>query len=63
MTCLCIHQCVQFVHPAHVQVFKDIEAADVDMLLPGSVARFSWFDYAMIWAPVLFGLGEWSRRH
>jgi len=30
----------------------------VDMLLPGSVAKFSWFDHIMIWAPILFGLGS-----
>ncbi|KAI8466637.1 MAG: hypothetical protein J3K34DRAFT_395497 [Monoraphidium minutum] len=32
------------------------EVSNTDMLLPGSVARFSWLDWALIVGPVAFGL-------
>jgi len=40
----------------HHHPSQAIEAADTDMLLPGSVVKFSVFDWFLIWAPVLFGL-------
>ncbi|GBF98601.1 hypothetical protein Rsub_11326 [Raphidocelis subcapitata] len=48
-------------HPFRQRVIKagrsrDIELSDCDMLLPGSVAKFTWVDQVMVWAPVLFGL-------
>eukprot|EP00879_Flechtneria_rotunda_P030205 GHRR01032807.1.p1 GENE.GHRR01032807.1~~GHRR01032807.1.p1 ORF type:complete len:582 (+),score=192.67 GHRR01032807.1:378-2123(+) len=42
----------------YLKLFKDIDVNDVDMLLPGSVVKFSHFDYIMIWGPILFGLGS-----
>jgi hypothetical protein len=41
-----------------LKLFKDIDVADVDMLLPGSVAKFSLLDHIMIWGPILFGVGS-----
>lgn len=46
----------------YLKLFKDIDVADVDMLLPGSVVKFSWLDHIMIWAPILFGLGSAAHK-
>lgn len=40
----------------YFRIFKDVAVADIDMLLPGSEVQFTWFDYLMIWVPVLVGL-------
>lgn len=29
----------------YMKLFKDVLQCDVDMLLPGSVIKFTWFDY------------------
>lgn len=29
----------------YMKLFKDVLRVDVDMLLPGSVIKFTWFDY------------------
>ncbi|KAG2492511.1 hypothetical protein HYH03_009176 [Edaphochlamys debaryana] len=41
----------------YMKLFKDVLQCDVDMLLPGSVIKFTWFDHCMIWIPILVGLG------
>ncbi|PNW77096.1 hypothetical protein CHLRE_10g421950v5 [Chlamydomonas reinhardtii] len=41
----------------YMKLFKDVLQCDVDMLLPGSRIKFTWFDYLMIWAPIIFGFG------
>ncbi|MEW5318435.1 MAG: hypothetical protein WDW38_009657 [Sanguina aurantia] len=41
----------------YMRLFKDVEVADIDMLLPGSTVKFSWLDQVFIWGPILFGLG------
>ncbi|KAG2433179.1 hypothetical protein HYH02_012721 [Chlamydomonas schloesseri] len=41
----------------YMKLFKDVLQCDVDMLLPGSRIKFTWFDYLMIWAPIIFGCG------
>lgn len=41
----------------YMKLFKDVLQCDVDMLLPGSVIKFDWLDYLVIWIPILFGCG------
>ncbi|KAJ9521977.1 hypothetical protein QJQ45_024861 [Haematococcus lacustris] len=41
----------------YLRHFKDVEQADLDMLLPGAVAKFTWLDYLWIWVPILVGVG------
>lgn len=49
----------QQLHPSlvYLKYFKDVDINDVDMMMPGTVVKFSWFDWLMIWGPILFGFG------
>jgi hypothetical protein len=40
----------------HVRMFKNIPKADVDMMLPGSQVRLTWFDTGKIGIPTMWGL-------
>lgn len=40
----------------YLRMYKNVAAADIDMLLPGSEVKFSWFDHLMIWVPVCIGV-------
>lgn len=41
----------------HLRMFKNIPQQDIDMLLPGTSIRFSWYDYMRNVGPTLGGIG------
>ncbi|GLI71454.1 hypothetical protein VaNZ11_016674 [Volvox africanus] len=41
----------------YMKLFKDVLQSDIDMLLPGAVIKFTWFDYLMVWVPIIVGCG------
>jgi hypothetical protein len=42
--------------PVFVKLFKDVPKMDVDMLLPGTGIRMTWFDHGRILLPTVSGL-------
>lgn len=40
----------------HIKLFKNIPKLDIDMLLPGSRIRMTWFDQGKIFVPTLSGV-------
>ena len=40
----------------YIKLFKNIPKMDIEMLLPGTRVRMSWFDQGRIWLPTLSGL-------
>jgi hypothetical protein len=32
----------------YLKLFKDVDVADLDMLLPGAKAKFTWLDWCMV---------------
>ncbi len=41
----------------HLRMFKNIPKQDIDMLLPGTRIRISWFDFTRALAPAVGGIG------
>mmetsp|Transcript_37753 Transcript_37753/g.84162 ORF Transcript_37753/g.84162 Transcript_37753/m.84162 type:complete len:687 (+) Transcript_37753:200-2260(+) len=41
----------------YLKVFKDVAHTDIDMLLPGAQAKFSWLDYTLIFGSMLVAIG------
>ena len=42
----------------HLKMFKDFPERDLDMLLPDTRVKFTWFDYAVILVPILVSAGS-----
>ena len=44
------------------QVFKTVHHTDIDMLLPGAEAKFTWIDYLLIWGSIAVAIGMASYK-